>query len=105
MKELIPILLFACAADPPVVRGPRVTEVSREMRICIEQGTLAENAEVRFTRRVCREMTPKMPAIRCHEEPVLTAHVTRLVDSHCGMVVVPADGNVQPGDGIEVVTR
>jgi hypothetical protein len=108
MKWLIPILLIGCAAEvaeAPVVRGPRVTEVQRELRVCVEQGSLSENSRVQFSRNVCTQVNAKLTVTRCHVEAVATAKVVRILDPSCALVAVPVNSTIEPGDVIEVVSR
>jgi hypothetical protein len=94
-------LVAGCAATA-TPRGLVVTRVDREARLCLERAGLQAGQQLRFKRRVCAYVPPKNLVRTCHDEPVETAEVLRVIDDHCVLVILPADGRIDPGDEVEI---
>jgi hypothetical protein len=93
------MLLAGCATTAP---GPTVTRVERETHLCLDRATLQARQKAHFKRRICEYAPPKNLMRTCHDEPVETAEVLRVIDDHCVVLLAPADGHIQAGDEVEI---
>jgi len=102
------MFVAGCATTTPTVASApahapvTVTQVNSETRLCLDHSTLQAGQQVRFKRHVCAWVPPKNIARTCHDEPVETADVVRVIDDHCVIVVAPAGAQFQAGDEIEI---
>ncbi len=107
MKRLVlTILMTACAtATATAPRAPTVTRVGHETQICLDRAPVRVGETLRFHRHVCEYVAPKNLIRRCHDEPIASAEVVRVVDEQCVIVSAPAPTRLQPGDELELVSR
>ena len=97
-------LLAGCAAQSGArVETSVVSATTHELRVCGDVRAFHAGAAVRFLRRQCRPLSPKLVALRCDDEEVARGEVVRAVDDACVLVRVAADRDVHPDDRPELV--
>jgi hypothetical protein len=103
MKWILCIALIGCAAEAaPARRGPVVSAVGREVRVCLEGAGFRDGARVHFQREVCRHHAKQVMAQSCSDQETGTGQVVRVLDSNCALVMVSDASDVRVGDGIAV---
>jgi hypothetical protein len=104
-RALATTMLLAGCAGAAAPHAPKVTQVASEAQVCLDRASLRAGQTLRFHRHVCAYVPPKNLVRQCHDEPIATAEVLRLVGERCVIVLSPAAGALQPGDEIEIAYR
>jgi hypothetical protein len=102
MNKLACVLLLAAGcATASAPRGPQVVSVSEGVQVCADRAALVEGQEVRFSRRVCRQTSPKVTAPICESQTEAVGQATQVVDGRCATIQLALGADVRPGDQID----
>jgi hypothetical protein len=97
------IAVAGCAQIVPEARGPVVTQVSRDVLVCLTRGVMREGDQVTLGRTSCRPVSQKIRVERCTTQPFAVGTVLRVQDERCAVIRVEDGDDPRAGDELQVV--